>query len=598
LRRWGWVTGSFMVVAGWWLAFVIFKFNDIEALGLIPGLLAPFGDPVMTEGSPYLLSAEFNPISIWEFDYWLSWTFRSFWLHYNGLDTGMEMIGRTRTYWLLYAGFAGLTLISLGGLLVRLKWRRPAGWRPELLFLAFHFLFYLSLIILRYMLFPALSTSQGRHLYPALASIAIFFVLGLEVAGRSFHARGNDKLLAGAVGVILFSISLLIIPVYLLPVYYPLLPVTSQAPDEAPIEYRLSHQFAEAIRFEGYNLPVETLEAGQPLPVSLYWRSRAWQERDYLVELCLRDGRGEPVTCYQGHPAGGRYPLRAWEEGYLLRDSIYLPTPTCLASGQYGLTLSLLPLRLDTAVAEVDATLPPLERLDLSAITLQAATGTPSSRPSLWANGTELKPNSLVWQLRESLTLLNYRSRPATSYFSSVSTGSHWDPLAAPTYYRCPNGVEVTTSVFIAHPGLSPGDYRLSEAHRQIRLHTRPRNFLMSAKTSLRVDFGDKLTLLDYQVAPLSYRLGDTIEVMTVWQTRQTMGQRYVGSFHLLDHSLKMWSQDDHPLGEDYLSTLWAPGEVVTSVHKVPAHDYIAPGQYTLKLSVYAVAPDKLAFLP
>jgi hypothetical protein len=76
------------------------------------------------------------------------------------------------------------------------------------------------------------------------------------------------------------------------------------------------------------------------------------------------------------------------------------------------------------------------------------------------------------------------------------------------------------------------------------------------------------------------------------------MGQGYVGSFHLLDHTLKMWGQDDHPLGEDYPSTLWAPGEVVTSVHKIPVHAYIAPGQYTLKLSVYAVAPAGLHFLP
>jgi hypothetical protein len=600
LRRWGWVMVFFMVAAGWWLGFVIIKFNDIEALGLIPGLLAPFGDPVMTEGSPYLFSADFNPISIWEFDYWLSWTFRSFWLHYNGLDTGMEMIGRTQTYWLLYAGFGGLTLISLGGLLVRLKRHWAAG-RPELLFLAFHFLFYLSLIILRYMLFPALSTSQGRHLYPALASIAIFFVLGLEEAWRLLPAPPNDKRLGGVIGATMFSLSLLIIPVYLLPVYYPLLPVASQHPDEAPIEHRLSHQFAEEIRFEGYNLPVETLEAGQPLPLNLYWRSRVRQARDYLVELCLRDERGKPVTCYQGHPAGGRYPLRAWEEGYLLRDTLFLPIPTCLASGQYSLTLTLLPLRLDTAATEIDPTLPPLERLDLTTVTLQEAAGTPSNRPTLWANGTELEPNSLVWQLRESLTLLNYQSSPAGSYFSSDSVGSRWDPLAMPTRYRCPNGVEVTTSVFIVHPGLQPGDYRLSEVDLPVRLHTRPRNFSVPAvavETPFQVGFGNELTLLSYSVAPLSYRPGDTIEVTTVWQARQTMGQRYVGSFHLLDHSLKMWGQDDHPLGEDYPSTLWAPGEVITSVHKVPVLDYIVPGQYTLKLSVYAVAPDKLDFLP
>jgi hypothetical protein len=117
-RRWGWVMFFFALTAGWWLVFVITKFNDIEDSGLIAGLLAPLGDPVVTEGSTYLSGNNFDAISIWEFDYWLSWTFRSFWMHYNGLYTGMQMLGRELIYWTLYVVFGGLMLISLMGLLV------------------------------------------------------------------------------------------------------------------------------------------------------------------------------------------------------------------------------------------------------------------------------------------------------------------------------------------------------------------------------------------------------------------------------------------------------------------------------------------------
>lgn len=606
-RRWSWVMFFFVLTAGWWLGFVLIAFNDIKDSGLIAGLLAPLGDPVVTEGSTYLFSTTFNTISIWKFDYWLSWTFRSFWMHYNGLYTGMQMQGRELTYWMLYIGFGSLMVISLVGLLLRgmqlftvkRKLSNLRRWRSDLLFMALHFFMYLGLMMLRYMLFPAWSTSQGRHLYPALAPIAIFFVLGLDELKRlSPRFRGNDRALATVVGTTMFSISVIIIPVFLLPVYYPLLPIVTQHPDDAPIENRLTHKFVADIRFEGYDMPVNSIEAGQTLPITLYWRTRTRQKRDYLVELCLRDDTGTAVSCYQGHPADGRYPMRAWEKGYLLRDTIHLPTPTCLASDRYQLTLAVLPLRSDIAATTIDESGSSLETINLTNVNVRA---TPlASTLTLWTKGEELKPNSTIWQIRQTLTLLSYQSDLATPHFISDTSAQRWEPLTRPTVYRCPNGVKVTTLNFIVHPGLEPGDYTLAGARLPVRVHTRRRNFsvpVMEIETPTEINFGNELTLLGYNVDLSPRRPGTTVDITTFWRARKTMGRQYVGSFHLLDRNLTMWGQDDHPLGEDFPSALWAPGEVVTSVHKVPIHNFVAAGQYNLRLSVYAVESDTLDFL-
>jgi hypothetical protein len=113
LRRWGVAMLMVALTAGWWLAFVLFNFNRVAEQGLIPGLLAALGDPVIAEGS----AGGLRGVNLAQLSHWGSWIFRNFWLHYNGLDEGMAMISREGTYWLLYALYGGLVLLALAGLL-------------------------------------------------------------------------------------------------------------------------------------------------------------------------------------------------------------------------------------------------------------------------------------------------------------------------------------------------------------------------------------------------------------------------------------------------------------------------------------------------
>lgn len=633
-RGWGWATtvqrglwvlAAFAVTAGWWLAFILIKFNDIENSGLISGLAAPFGDPVVTEGSTYLFSSEFNTLSIWEFDYWLNWTFRSFWLHYNGLDTGMQALGRTTTYWAVYAVFGLLLAVAVVGLVIKgvayavalFKSPRTApGWRLDLTLLALHFSIYLGLVILRYMLFPAWSTSQGRHLYPALTSIALFFVLGLdEVRQRlnttlAYHfgitVLSSDKWVVAAGGGPLLVISLVVLPLFFRPVYYPLLPIKTGHPNDAPITHRLTEQFADELRFEGYDQPQTELRPGQPIPLTLYWRTRLKQPQDYLFQICLHDAADATVTCHQGYPAGGRYPVRAWEEGYLLRDQVYLPVPTCLAPGDYDLSLTAVPLRLDTQSPTIDPSITPQPPVSLGPIHISGEPSTPDPIEFWIAQRRYTNTTIDVPQLRQTITLIDYATdtnEPLALVHST--TTERWLPIETAIAYPCADGATAATYSFIAYPGLTPGLYHLDNgsptaAANQVNLLTRSRNFELpdSIDYPLDVVFDQKIELLGYDLDPKPRLPGQTIDIITYWRSLQTMNRGYIGSFHLLDNTLTMWGQKDNPLGSDYPTVLWSPGEVITSVYKLPVNSFVAAGQYSIKLSVYDLNEGRFDFLP
>ena len=613
LRRWGLCSLAFAVAAGWWFGFVFVRFSDVADAGVVGGVLAPLGDPVLTEGVPQLLSADFNAISLREFGPWAGWTFRTFWLDYDGLHTGMELLGRETLYWSLYGGLALLSVGLVLGLALRLgRLTRRTGvglWRLDLGLLALHLSLYLGLVLVRYLLHPDLSTSQGRHLFPALPALALFAALGWAELGRGWAKRVRGWLgrsgLPLSLGGILVATNLVILSGFIGPVYYPFLPVTTTHPDQAAIATRLAHQFAEELRFEGFELAAPDLRAGEALPVTLFWRTRIKQTRDYLIRLCLHDQSDAAVACWQGYPVDGRYPTRAWESGYLVRDEVYLPTPTCLAAGDYALKLALLPLRLDTVAPTVDQTRPAADPLLLASVSVRP--GDPATGFSVWSGPRRLeRGQTTVWQLRQALTLIDYQTTPEPPHFASLETAAvTWRPLTDPTRYACSPTLTASTYSFIAHPGLRPDSYRLAFGHSpaalDLRLNTRLRTFQpppgLPGEAARLV--GDEIKLLGYEV-DLSPRLpGEPVEVTIYWQARQTMSRAYAGSVHLLDHALTTWSQIDHPLGSGYYpNVLWAPGEIIEDKYQLPLNRFVTAGRYRLKLSVYEYADGSFDFLP
>jgi hypothetical protein len=539
-------------------------------------------------------------------------------MHYNGIYTGMQAMGREPVYWAFYGGLAILTSLALIGLLKKATIFSISAvkalptfqsWRPDISLLAVHLVIYLGLAMLRYMLFPAWSTSQGRHLFPALSSIAIFFVLGLsEITGGS---NRRDQALAFGLGGVMVAINLFALWGMVRPVYHPYLPLVTIHPDDSAIGHPIEVKFENGLRFEGYDLPLQPVRAGETVPLTLYWRTREKQGQDYLMRVCLYDTTGQVVTCREGYPVDGRYPVRAWEPGYLIRDEIYLPTPGCLSPGKYQISLAVLPLQSTTVNPTVNGSADIRTSVSLGELSLMAGQTADSSDFNLWTRGRVYRRGQItLWQLRQTVTVFTYGSssdqialfRPA----GDMATGQPpWLPLTEPVPYTCSDEQTVITHNFSLHPGVQAERYRLQvgqEIYQEpvLRVTTRRRNFSAPVDTYTKIEAtaGDVVKLLGYAVKLSPKEPGEQIKITTYWQALRTTDRNYIGSFHLLDNNLTMWSQADHPLGSGYPNILWAPGEIVEDVHYLPIHDYVAAGQYRLKLSIYDLDEGRFDFLP
>lgn len=341
-----------------------------------------------------------------------------------------------------------------------------------------------------------------------------------------------------------------------------------------------------------------------------------------MVQLCLHDQDADlidnRVACHQGHPVQGRYPTRAWETGYIIRDEISLILPPCLPSGSYQFSLALLPLRTDSTETVIESpaqTIKFLETVDLSPLQ-----GDPSQTKLCIQNECYTQGTIALEQLRQTITLIEQATSPLnrpTLRLEAGADGLHksiWKSLPNLKQYICPDGRTVQARYFILDPSVQPGRYRFSsdKINLSLDVKTRKRTFHQpkniqtrimlspdsSQTVSSPISFGPKVTLLGYDLDQLPRWPGDSIAVMTYWQANQVMREHYIGSLHLLDHTMTMWGQHDQYLGGPYLSVLWAPGEVVQDFRTVPIGQHVPPGLYQLELSLYDYTREQFEVLP
>jgi len=81
--------------------------------------------------------------------------------------------------------------------------------------------------------------------------------------------------------------------------------------------------------------------AGDVLHLTLFWQLPSPMDRELAVSLRLLDGRGHEAWHQRYSLVGGRYPLREWSVGEIVRDQYHLFLPGDLRAGDYTLSLSL-----------------------------------------------------------------------------------------------------------------------------------------------------------------------------------------------------------------------------------------------------------------
>ncbi len=128
--------------------------------------------------------------------------------------------------------------------------------------------------------------------------------------------------------------------------------------------------FEAGLVLEAWSLPEQNWQAGQTLPVKLWWSSTAPPDADYKASLKLWNANGELAA--QGRdawPGGSLYRATAWSPGQVVYHPMSLTLPPDLPSGQYWLNVELYHpdtiqplLRIDTGEAVVT-----LEQLTIQA---------------------------------------------------------------------------------------------------------------------------------------------------------------------------------------------------------------------------------------
>jgi hypothetical protein len=82
-------------------------------------------------------------------------------------------------------------------------------------------------------------------------------------------------------------------------------------------------------------------QAGDVLPVVLYWQARQPLPADYYVFVHLLDAGGKRVTQSDGQPALWTRPTSTWQPGERITDRHALSLPADLAPGDYVLIAGL-----------------------------------------------------------------------------------------------------------------------------------------------------------------------------------------------------------------------------------------------------------------
>ena len=383
---------------------------------------------------------------------------RSFWGLFGGLSLPMS----SPIYWLLnlllVAGLAGLPIAILTGRIKMLPshlhqtWPILAGW-----------LILMLIGLVQWTLrTPA---SQGRLLFPALATLAPLWAMG-------WIALVPSRLQA-LPAFILFILALWVPWGVIAPAYARPDPVAALPPTARPLEVT----FGGVVHLLAFDSQMPTtIRLGESLPLTLYWRSEQSTEIDYSIFIHLVDENDLIVAQRDVFHGLGLHPTSQWATGEQFGDTYSLRIPRT----------TFAPAKVHFAVGLYDRTTG--ERLPVSIggdtvrfgmVTIQPHVGDiPNPQDLLFEDSIALIGYTLDRQLvarGESTKLTLYwqsRNKPTNNYKTFVHLVTDGDIRAAQHDSEPQNGAAPTSTwtpgqVILDEHSLAivadapPGAYRL-----------------------------------------------------------------------------------------------------------------------------------------
>ncbi len=248
---------------------------------------------------------------------------QGFWYSFWGVFGAFNLLAPAWFYRL----WGGLSLVAgLGVALAAVRWhrqRRP--WSeavPPLVLVAF--LGFTSVGLVRWTLLT--KASQGRLLFGGIAALGFYAALGL----LSWCARARQGPVAMGIGAGLALLATIIPFAVLQPAYRPPAPLSTLPAEAIPLAVRFGDE--EEIELVGYRLERPRIQAGDPLPVTFYWRSTKPITAFYQLALNAYGYEEEPIAKLDTWPGGGLRPTAYWQPGVLYPDRYEMATDPAAAT--------------------------------------------------------------------------------------------------------------------------------------------------------------------------------------------------------------------------------------------------------------------------
>jgi hypothetical protein len=96
----------------------------------------------------------------------------------------------------------------------------------------------------------------------------------------------------------------------------------------------LAVNFSDQVSLVGLDLPRTQIEAGETLPLNLYWQARQTFDKNWTVFVHLIDDEGKIISQQDQVPGAGQYPTTGWVPGEYLLDSYNLLIPPDTSPGR------------------------------------------------------------------------------------------------------------------------------------------------------------------------------------------------------------------------------------------------------------------------
>jgi hypothetical protein len=126
-------------------------------------------------------------------------------------------------------------------------------------------------------------------------------------------------------------------------------------PTDLAIAQPMLATLGDQVRFLGYDLDVDAVQAGGTLSFTLYWQALRPMDTSYSVFTHLLGPSSQIIGQRDGVPQGGNYPTTLWQPGEVVVDPYAFAVDPAAPPGEYPLEVGMYRLETGTRLSLVDA---------------------------------------------------------------------------------------------------------------------------------------------------------------------------------------------------------------------------------------------------